>query len=716
MTNTNNILAKSKENGGLSLFDHTTHVAEMIKIIAKGFHYDFDEELALKGAVLHDLGKAHPYFQKVVSGYRPTTLFEKRKYENFVHRHEISSLAFLPAFPKEEWNTLIEIVVAHHKAIENDRSKRGIVDLENNSREWTDNHLSNWNEWFPVGKDILVSFGIKCHEISVEEAREALRYTLEYCENIEFGWSPWRGLLKAADHYASTFNERYTQRTEPLFKIPNLKFYSQKNRINDLYPLSRTKTDVAKLHTIVVAPTGAGKTDFLLKRTRGRIFYTLPFQASINAMYDRFRETIEPKEGIRVLHGTSKLKVGDEKDEEMEQSLSGSSIKVLTPHQLASIVFGIKNFEAIMLDLQGCDVILDEIHTYSDFSQSMVLEIVKVLKYLDCRIHIGTATMPTPLYKELLGILGGKEIVYEVALPQIKLTEFNRHKIFKHNEGFDQDLLLREAIANEEKILMIYNTVKGAQNAYKEIIQNFHDVKKMLIHSRFKRGDRIGLEDKLTHQFNTSKRACVVVSTQVVEVSLDISFDRMITQCAPLDSLVQRFGRVNRIRNVETLGQLKPIHIIEPKGNVLPYNLDVLIKSFSELPDNGEVFEECHLQEKMDRVYKDLAVKPIDVHLRFKKGQFQLKKLTDNAKSVLIEALEIDGATCILECDRENYINAGWKERIYMEIPISYRTLRYYKDKYVQLEDIGRNPFVVPQNKLEYEKFGLELVEPENFL
>ena len=138
MTDTNNILAKSKENGGLSLFDHTTHVAEMINIIAKGFHYDFDEEFALKGAVLHDLGKAHPYFQKVVLGYRPTTLFEKRRYENFVHRHEISSLAFLPAFPKEEWNTLIEMVVAHHKAIENDRSKRGIVDLENNSREWTE--------------------------------------------------------------------------------------------------------------------------------------------------------------------------------------------------------------------------------------------------------------------------------------------------------------------------------------------------------------------------------------------------------------------------------------------------------------------------------------------------------------------------------------------------------------------------------------------------
>lgn len=369
-----------------------------------------------------------------------------------------------------------------------------------------------------------------------------------------------------------------------------------------------------------------------------------------------------------------------------------------------------------MLDLQGCDVILDEIHTYSEYSQSMVLEIVNVLKYLDCRIHIGTATMPTPLYDELLEILGGRKNVYEVALPQQELKEFNRHKIFKHKEDFNQDSLLREAIDNEEKILVIYNTVKGAQKAFKKIIENFPDVDKMLIHSRFKRGDRIKLEDKLTHEFNKSEKACIVVSTQVVEVSLDISFDRMITQCAPLDSLIQRFGRVNRKRSIETTGQLKPIHVIEPASNSLPYNLEVLKKSYSELPNNGAVFEEHQLQEKMDKVYQDLTLKPIDMHLRFKDGQFALKKLTDNSKSVLIEALEIDGATCILECDRENYINADWKERIYMEIPISYRTLRYYKDKYVQLDDIGRNPFVVPQNEKEYLAYGLELVEPDNFI
>ena len=49
-----------------------------------------------------------------------------------------------------------------------------------------------------------------------------------------------------------------------------------------------------------------------------------------------------------------------------------------------------KGYEAMMLDLQGCDVILDEVHTYSGISQALVLKIIHVLKAINCRIHIGT--------------------------------------------------------------------------------------------------------------------------------------------------------------------------------------------------------------------------------------------------------------------------------------------------------------------------------------
>lgn len=714
------ILAKSVHYGNVTLLDHTRHVKIAMEKIVAGIQSGFDRTIAIHGAILHDLGKAHPYFQNRIIGINAHSLANKRDQENFIHRHEISSLAFLPAFPKEEWDSLIEMVVAHHKSIKDDPRGRGILDLDDNDRYWIDNHLKNWEEWFPYGKRIIESFGIHCKDIQKEEARNALLYALEYCAGEKTGWSRWRGLLKAADHFASAFNDKTSEQTLNLFEIPNLHFYNEKKRENDLFPLSKLPVSDNRKHTLVVAPTGAGKTDFLLKRTEGRVFYTLPFQASINAMWQRFRDTI-PNKDIRLLHATSKIVVGKDVNERILQPLVGSCIKVLTPHQLAAIIFGTSGFETMMLDVEGCDVVLDEIHTYSDYSQAMVIEIVKALLTLNCRIHIGTATMPSVLYNELLKILGGQKEVYEVNLSAEELKNFNRHRVYKLNDDSGIEEILSGAFENGEKVLFICNTVGRAQEAFEQLDEKFPDIQKMLIHSRFRRNDRVRKESALKNTFDGSGidpdgiRQCLVVSTQVIEVSLDISFDRMVTMCAPLDSLIQRFGRVNRRRTSKSIGKYKSVHVIAPSGNSLPYKSDILKSSFDQLPGDGGILKETEIQEKIDKVYPSLNMKEIGIHLKFKDGEMMMKELTDCRKSIIIEALEIDGATCILEEDRDKYLLADWEERIGMEIPVSWKVLSKYKNGYEQLQ-VGSNPFVIPQPIEDYERFGLRFKEHENFL
>ncbi|MCH5598027.1 CRISPR-associated helicase Cas3' [Niabella ginsengisoli] len=447
----------------------------------------------------------------------------------------------------------------------------------------------------------------------------------------------------------------------------------------------------------------------------------MPFQASINAMWARFKDVV-PNKDIRVLHAISKIVVGKvNPEEQLLQPLVGSSIKVLTPYQLAGIVFGISGFESILLDIKGCDVILDEVHTYSGYSRSMVLEIVKVLKHFECRIHIGTATMPTVLYNELLEILGGVEHVYEVQLSVDELDKFNRHKIYKLANDENIFPIIQKAKESKEKILIVCNTIKKAQDVYKLMIEEFPHVEKMLIHSRFKRRDRFQRELRLKDEVNGNGKdkkgfkPCIVVATQVIEVSLDISFDRMITECAPLDGMIQRFGRVNRERTEESIKIQKPIHVIEPKGKVLPYNMEVLQMSFNQLPDGGEILLERTLQEKIDSVYPELDKKAIDIHLKFKGSRFTMKELTDNRKGILIDALEIEGATCILEADRQKYIDATWEERIDIEVPINWKTISRYKKQFEQL-NVGSNPFVVPQDEDEYGKYGLQLIEHDIIL
>ena len=352
-----------------------------------------------------------------------------------------------------------------------------------------------------------------------------------------------------ADHFASALIDSAEKHLKGTFKNPDLSFF---NRQHELFPLSYKETNSAKPHTIVVACTGAGKTDFLFRRCKGRVFYTLPFQASINAMFKRVAKDLEdknPELDIRVLHSTSavvKRKKGNE--ESVLQSLFGSSIKILTPHQLASIAFGMKGFESLILDIKGCDIILDEIHTYTNVSQAIVLKLVAILKQIGCRIHIGTATMSSELYKRIIEILGDE--VLEVKLTSEEMEQFNRHTVHKIDSFEDSYSIIKKSEDKDDKVLIVFNRVSRSQEAYTELKKLYPETPILLLHSRFKRGDRndkemalLGLDEKGNpiNEFNTSNKACIVVSTQIVEVSLDISFDVMITETAPIDSLAQTF-------------------------------------------------------------------------------------------------------------------------------------------------------------------------------
>ncbi|MEZ4901760.1 MAG: CRISPR-associated helicase Cas3' [Spirosomataceae bacterium] len=415
-------------------------------------------------------------------------------------------MAFLPCFPQQEWDSLIDLVVGHHKSIQNDPTERGILDLRaNEGDEMIENHLKDWEQWHQYGIQILQHFRLPTVEITRKDAEQAILYAVKYCKKKGYGFSPLRGLLKSADHFASAFTHATTEKLKPLFKKPKLNHYRHKSRRRKMYPLSCISTTDSRKHTLVVASTGAGKTDFLLRRCKGRVFYTLPFQASINAMWERICNDVkkyQPDADIRLLHATSKIVTKGKIDEQILQPLAGSVVKILTPHQLAAIIFGTSGFETMILDLEGTDVILDEIHTYSDFSRSMVLEIVKTLLRFNCKIHIGTATMPSVLYDELKNILGGEDEVYEVKLPDKILDSFNRHQVSKIEDETLIPAILREAFGQKEKVLMVYNTVGKAQNAYRALKQEFGEIPMMLIHSRFRRGDRITLETRLKTEFN----------------------------------------------------------------------------------------------------------------------------------------------------------------------------------------------------------------------
>ncbi|MBR9777493.1 MAG: CRISPR-associated helicase Cas3', partial [Cytophagales bacterium] len=394
------------------------------------------------------------------------------------------------------------------------------------------------------------------------------------------------------------------------------------------------------------------------------------------------------------------------------QSLFGSSSKLMTPHQLASIACGLKGYEALILDLKGSDIILDEIHTYTGVSQAIVLKLVEILKSINCKIHIGTATMPSILYDKIKSVLG--QDVLEVKLTTGEMDKFDRHLVHK-KQDFESTLpIISQAIKNGEKVLIVCNRVDRSQQTFEKIRDLYLNIPVLLLHSRFKRGDRNQKEYELIHQYNSSAEACIVVSTQIVEVSLDISFDVMVTYCAPIDALVQRFGRINRKRTFDTIGKYKPIYVIAPPENTSeakPYDLEVLKRTFDVLPD-GEVFKEKELQCKIDEVFPSINFLNIEEHAVFKEdGSIRIDKLTHRAKSFLFELLEIDSVTCITEGDEEDYNQALFEDRLNMEIPI-----RYFSVKNMRQSQKGSRPFIIP-DKAYSKNMGLEvrLINESNF-
>jgi CRISPR-associated endonuclease/helicase Cas3 len=670
-----NLYAKSAPEW-TSLKDHLHHVSITAKRFAK--YLGMDENLAYKGAILHDIGKAHPEFQKRLT-------MKSRSGKTF--RHEIASLFFISLFPEQEHLALIEMIVAHHKSVKKDAGEKGLLDLDN-LEEYEKFHLGKWNEWSPLAYELLEYFSVETKIIDETQALENLEYVVEYCrkQSKQKGFSTWRGLLMGADHFASALINSTEAELINCFQIPNLSFY---NRQHPLFPLSMIEAKSAKRHTLVVACTGAGKTDFLFRRCSSRVFYTLPFQASINAMFKRVAKDLKednPNLDIRVLHASSSvIQRRGNLEEKALQSLFGSSVKILTPHQLASLAFGLKGYEALLLDLKGCDVILDEIHTYTGISQAIVIKLVEILKSINCRIHIGTATMPSVLYRKILEVLA--EDVLEVALAPEELEKFNRHKIFKINSFQESFSIINKAIQNNQKVLIVLNRVANAQTVFDELSELYPTLPKLLLHSRFKRGDRnekekqlIGLDDdgNSLNRFNTSDKACIVVSTQIVEVSLDISFDLMITEAAPLDALAQRFGRINRKRTSENIGHTKDVYVIAPPDDAKlakPYDLDVLKRTYEVLPD-AEVFDERGLQSKIDQVFPTIDFLNIEEHAIFKSdGSSSIKKLTHHSKSILFELLEIDSVSCICEGDQDEYENTDFESRLALEIPMRYYTV-----------------------------------------
>lgn len=382
---------------------------------------------------------------------------------------------------------------------------------------------------------------------------------------------------------------------------------------------------------ILVAPTGSGKTEAALlwactQAKDGklpRLFYTLPYQASMNAMYDRLQKTFPGWVGLE--HSRSVLALyrrllEDNYDrreaarlarwEKNLARLHYYPVRVLSPYQMLKGPYRIKGYEALLTDFFGGAFVFDEVHAYEANRMAAILATVKYLRdHFGARFFVMSATLPGLLRARLASALGPAHVIE--AAPEV-FAAFQRHRLMiREGELFEErwlDQIVREALEGRS-VLVCCNTVGRAQRACGELERRLAGQPEVvLLHGRFNGRDRL-CKEKVVRDASgvgsSARRPVVVVATQVVEVSLDIDLDVMYSDPAPLEALIQRFGRINRRRRREWA----PVNVFtEPVDGQQIYAADLVRRSLEVLKENdGKLIDEGMITAWLDRIYADDA-------------------------------------------------------------------------------------------------------------
>jgi CRISPR-associated endonuclease/helicase Cas3 len=537
--------------------------------------YDFSEERFLKSSlltvVLHDLGKMIPQFQEMMKALR-----DGKKYNiKNNYRHELFSFTYTAwaaacLSRKEGCLTAIPVeamaVAGHHRSLNTDLTSFEREGMADKPFLFPD----GLQEAINIAENIFARHGWKLplfkQGLEKDNPYNRLASLVNASDNI-FGkllkkdssdrariiYILIKGILHYADWYGSgraNINYSVNLSSEEMIEVLKKRCEEKGIAFSGLRPFQKRMSQCSG-HLLAVAPTGSGKTEgsllWAIKNMQelgiAKLIYLLPTMNTANNIWERFAN-IFGEENVGLTHSTANLFLTGEGEDEGDTWENRRNllldrafmrpVTVGTVDQLLTTGFNAGHWTIKEANVANAVIVLDEIHSYDGWTLGLIMSSIRHFSKLGSRFLLMSATMPQGLIRLVKGVLPEINIIKEEAFLSAKRSKYT---VVDNYIDDDFDRII-DAVSKENKVLVVVNTVEKCQ----QIANYFLEYNPLCYHSRFIMRDRKKIEEQIqTHNF--------VIATQVVEVSLDIDYDWLFTECAPPDAVIQRAGRVNRYRD-----------------------------------------------------------------------------------------------------------------------------------------------------------------------
>ncbi|PKN40128.1 MAG: CRISPR-associated helicase/endonuclease Cas3 [Deltaproteobacteria bacterium HGW-Deltaproteobacteria-18] len=662
--------AKTTAEGqlGISVTEHMLNVGHVARLLADLSpqlcqRLNLSPEIVAALAALHDLGKISPGFQQKcpawLERFAMSAIAEHNSWQTSVETDHgrVSHASIQQALmelgvSRKTAKYISAILGAHHGRIKALPSDRGISCVMSESASGI-----AWNELrFHTVRKVWSHFGAMMDFSALTVSESGL-------------W--WLGgLTSVADWIGS--DERFFPPDKEMSEFKGMSAQAALEHIGfhhpritaDLsfeciFPFSPNELQerAAAIITtpgvyIIEAPMGMGKTEaalwaayhLLCSGYASGVYFALPTQATSNRIHLRMNEFLDRitdnASASRLVHGNSWLLEGSdvpktpattvhgaaEDDARASQDWFASTKRaLLAPFGVGTVdqcllgVVAAKHFFVRHFALAGKVVILDEIHSYDLYTGTLIDKLIKTLEGLGCTVIILSATLTAKRRDQLL-------VTVFITPPQ------GRQIRTCFSTADDAMSRAKDMAQRGGAVLWICNTVDSAQHIFRELSERCGEAFPIgLLHSRFTFPRREALEQEWMERFgkNGSRCGSILVATQVVEQSVDLDADLLVTELAPTDMLLQRIGRlwrhqrsgrpayepvvmiVEEASSLEAFRTMKPAAIIKELGaKAKVYAPYVLLRSLEVWKTHEQVEIPRQIRALLEATYAESENEP----------------------------------------------------------------------------------------------------------